>query len=113
LTHEIKSANNSIKVLLILTVGLVLLYPLLEIVDIWDVPGNVPRTGSDTELEILGVLLALGLVVVLARLVVAGCRSIGGSLPITARPSVPNQFQPADTLVLFSRLVPLRIPLRI
>jgi hypothetical protein len=104
-----KPANSAIKVLLILTVGLALLYPPLEIVDTWDAPANVSRTGSDTELEILGVLLALGLVVVLARLVVAVCKSIGGSLPITVRPSRPDRLQPADTLVLFPRLVPLRI----
>src|SRR5260370_6115315 len=105
---EMKSANNSTRALLILMVGLALFYPLLETVDFWDSPDNVPRTGSDTEFEILGVLLTLGLVVVLARLVMDVGRSIRGSLLSADHCIGANGLRPAAEVVFFLLPVPLR-----
>ncbi len=88
--------------------GMALLYPLLETVDFWNLPGNIQRTGSDTELDLLLVLLFFGLLTALARFVlVAECTAIWGSLPMIA--PCAGLDGPTFAVVLGPAFVPLRI----
>ena len=105
-----KSMRTWTKILALLVPGIALLYPLLEVVDFWDLPGNIQRTGSDTELDLLLVVLFFGLLVALARLIlVLVGTTIWGSLPITAPRACLDGRQPTVAVVLVPGLVPLRI----
>ena len=102
-----RTANTSIKVLLVVALMIAFLYPLIEMVDVWDGPGNIVRTGSDTELDILLLLLFFSFLVAVVRLVLFA-RDVTDCGPLVKVNHLPV-FEPMHAAIFSARLHPLRI----
>ena len=89
-------------------VGMLLLYPVIELLDRWDAPGP----SSDSELQIILLLTFAGLMFLLKHILTFAAFVLRGVLPNLYRPFAPTT--PAPVLTLSQRItasppIPLRI----